>query len=74
MDSGYIKTLLMHGQWLYQDIVYVWIVVISGHFLCMDSHYIKTFVMYGQWLYQLIKGDNKIIELRTILQRESQNS
>jgi hypothetical protein len=64
----------MQGQWLYQDIVYVWIVVISGHFLCMDSHYIKTFVMYGQWLYQLIKGDNKIIELRTILQRESQNS
>jgi hypothetical protein len=52
MDSGYIKTLSTYGQWLYQDIVYAYAVVISRHCLCIDSGYIKTFFMYGQWLYQ----------------------
>ena len=27
-----------------------------------------------EWFYELNKGNNKITELRTILQRESQNS
>jgi hypothetical protein len=52
MDSDYIKTLFMYGQWLYQDIVYVWTVALSRHCLCIESGYIKTFFMYGQWLYQ----------------------
>jgi hypothetical protein len=42
----------MHRQWLYQDMVYIWIVVISRHCLCMDSGYIKTLFMNGQWLYE----------------------
>jgi hypothetical protein len=40
----------MYGPWLYQDIVYVWIVVISEHCLCMNNGHIKT--LYGQWLQQ----------------------
>ena len=44
MDSGYIKTLFMYRQWLYQEIAYIWIVVISRHCLCMDSGYIWTFL------------------------------
>jgi hypothetical protein len=35
----------MYGQWLYQDTVYAWIVVISEHCLCMDNGYIKTLFM-----------------------------
>jgi hypothetical protein len=54
MDSGYIKILFTHGQWLYEDIVYVWTVVISEHCLCIDSGYIKTLFMYRQKLYQEI--------------------
>jgi hypothetical protein len=50
MDSGYNRTLFMYGPWLYQDIVYVWIVVISEHCLCMNNGHIKT--LYGQWLQQ----------------------
>ena len=53
----------MNGQWLYEDIVYVWTVaisdivyvwtvVISRHCVCIDSGYIKTLFMYRQWLYQ----------------------
>ena len=52
MESGYIKTLLMKGQWLYQDIAYAWTVAISRHCLCMDSSYIRTFFMHEQSLYQ----------------------
>jgi len=44
----------MYGQWLSQEIVYVWTVLILRYCLCMDSGYIKTLFMYRQWLYQEI--------------------
>ena len=52
----------MYGQWLYQDIVYVWLVVKSRNCLyigsgyiwtlCMNSGYIKTLFMHKKWLYE----------------------
>ena len=54
MDSGYIWTLFRYGQWLYQDIVDVWTVVLSRHCLCMISGDIWKCFMHGQWLYQYI--------------------
>ena len=44
----------MYGQWLYEDIVYVWTVVISRHCVRMNSGYIWTLFMNGQWIYQEI--------------------
>jgi len=49
--------------WLYQDIVFVWTVVISRHCLCMtvvisrhclciEIGNIKKLFIYRQWLYQ----------------------
>jgi hypothetical protein len=40
------QTLFMYRQWLYQDIVYAWTVVISRHCLRMDSGFIKTLFMH----------------------------
>jgi phage-related holin len=48
MDSGYMKTLFMYGQWLYLNIVYVLTVVISRHCSCIDRGYIKKLFMYEQ--------------------------
>jgi hypothetical protein len=52
--TGILVTFYLNGQWLYEDIVYVWTVVISEHCLCIDSGYIKTLFMYRQRLYQEI--------------------
>ena len=54
MDSGYIKTLWMYSQWLYQYIVHVWTVVISRHCLCIDSGYIKTLCIYGLAILDIV--------------------
>ena len=37
-------------------------------------HYVIIFILYMHHLIKENKGNNKITELRTILQRESQNS